>query len=196
MNPPYTYTQGMNLTAMKPITKGDMISLCKELNDKYADIGLTFEPEAITEGGIVYKFPDNRDIRRDIRRNKYKSIRMYFNNPLFKYKTAFIPFNCIKTYNVSSKFLKKKELDHLVGKSFSWQPIDHNVMELWENNNDVVLEKGLTLTTYLKAFHGAPVFTENELKVFGECAERIGLKVDSKIPKNNKLISTSGELGI
>jgi hypothetical protein len=69
-------------------------------------------------------------------------------------------------------------------------------MELWENNNDVVLEKGLTLTTYLKAFHGAPVFTENELKVFGECAERIGLKVDSKIPKNDKLISTSGELGI
>jgi len=48
----------------------------------------------------------------------------------------------------------------------------------------------------VKAFHGAPVFTENELKVFGECAERIGLKVDSKIPKNNKLISTSGELGI
>jgi len=192
MNPPYTYTQGMNLTALKPITKGDMVSLCKELNDKYADIGLTFEPEAITEGGIVYKFPDNRDSRRD----KYKSIRMYFNDPLIKYKTSFIPFNYIKIYNVSTKFLKKKELDHLVGKSFSWQPIYDNVMELWENNNDVILEKGLTLKTYLKAFHGAPVFTENELKVFGECAERIGLNVDSKIPKNDKLISTCGELGI
>jgi hypothetical protein len=192
MNPPYTYTQGMNLTALKPITKGDMVSLCKELNDKYADIGLTFEPEAITEGGIVYKFQDNRDIRRD----KYKSIRMDFNNPLIKYKTSFIPFNYIKNYNVSTKFLKKKELDHLVGKCFRWQPIYPNVMELWENNNDVILEKGLTLTTCLKAFRGAAVFTENELKVFGECAERIGLKVDSKIPKNDKLISTCGELGI
>jgi hypothetical protein len=117
MNPPYTYTQGMNLTAMKPITKGDMISLCKELNDKYADIGLTFEPEAITEGGIVYKFPDNRDIRR----NKYKSIRMYFNNPLFKYKTSFIPFNCIKTYNVLQRFkqiFKKKRARPLSRKVF------------------------------------------------------------------------------
>jgi hypothetical protein len=39
------------------------------------------------------------------------------------------------------------------------------------------------------------VFTENELKVFGECAERIGLKVDSRIPKDDKLISTHRELG-
>jgi len=192
MNPPYTYTQGMKLTAMKPITKGDMVSLCKDLNTKHLDTRLTFEPEPITEGGIVYKFPDNSAIPRD----KYKSIRMNFNNPLIKYKNSFIQFRYIKHHNVSTRFLKQKELDHLVGKNFSWHPITPNVMELWENNDDVILEKGLTLTTHLKAFRGAPVFTENELKVFGECAERIGFKVDSKIPKDKNLVSTNGELGI
>jgi hypothetical protein len=195
MNPPYTYEQGMKLTAMKQITKGDMVTLCRDLNTKYVDIGLTFEPEPITEGGIVYKFtkhPDNSETPRD----KYKSIRMNFNYPLIKYKNSFIQFRDIKHHNVSTRFLKQKEVDHLVGKDFSWQPITPNVMELWENNDDVILEKGLTLTTHLKAFRGAPVFTENELKVFGECAERIGLKVDSKIPKNDKLISTCGELGM
>jgi hypothetical protein len=34
-------------------------------------------------------------------------------------------------------------------------------MELWENNNELILEAGLSLDTCLKAFHGAPVFSEN-----------------------------------
>jgi hypothetical protein len=191
MNPPYTYAEGMKLTAVKPITKGDMVTLCKDLNTKYIGSGLTFEPEPITEGGIVYKFTNNSLMPRD----KYKSIRMNFNYPLIKYKKSFVRFYDINHHKVSLRFLKNKYLDHLVGKKFHWPGVPFDVMELWENNDDVILETGLSLDTYLKAFRGAPVFTENELKVFGECAERIGLKVDSRIPKDDKLIATRGELG-
>jgi hypothetical protein len=121
---------------------------------------------------------------------------MDFQNPLIKYKNSFIPFRDINYHKVSTKFLKKRNLDHLVGNDFSWYIIPPNVMELWENDNDVILEKGLSITTCLKAFRGAAVFTENELKVFGECVEKIGLKVDSKIPNDGKLISTHGKLGL
>ena len=62
-------------------------------------------------------------------------------------------------------------------------------------NNDVILENGLSVGTYLKAFHGAPVFTESELKIFCECSEKIGLQLDSKIPKDKDLISYNGNLG-
>jgi len=193
MNPPYTYTTGIKLTALKPVTKGDMVTLCKELNSKYEDIGLTFEPESITEGGIVYKFPNNSTFSR----NKYKSIRMNFDYPLIKYKRSFIRFYDIDVYKVSKKHLKKHGLDHLLEKKkdFHWPSVPFNVMEFWENNNEVILEQGLSLDTYLKAFRGAPVFTENELRVFGECAEKIGLKVVSKIPKDDQLISVYGKLG-
>jgi len=194
MNPPYTYEEGMKLTAMKPITKGDMVTLCKDLNTKYLDSGLTFEPEPITEGGIVYKFPKSPD-NSVIPRDKYKSIRMNFNYPLIKYKKSFVRFYDINHHKVSPSFLKKNTLDHLVGKKFHWPGVPFDVMKLWENNDDVILETGLSLDTYLKAFRGAPVFTEKELKVFGECAERIGLKVDSRIPKDDELIATHGELG-
>ena len=59
MSAPHTYTSGMYLTATKDITKRDFVSFCKDLNSQHEVTGLKFEPEQITEGGIVYKFPDN-----------------------------------------------------------------------------------------------------------------------------------------
>jgi hypothetical protein len=187
---PYTYINGFNLTATKPITKGDIVQLCKELNSRHETTQLKFEPEPITEGGIVYKFPDNYT------HGEYKTIRMWFNDPLIKYRKNFIKFKNIGLYGVSKKHLQKLGVDHLVDKPYEpdWPVVPKNVMEVWENNDDVVLEKGLTIETYLKAFHGAPVFTEDELKIFGECSEKIGLIIDSKYPKNKQLVSY-GRLG-
>jgi hypothetical protein len=190
MSAQYTYTNGFYLTATKPITKGGMVQLCKDLNTSYESTGLKFEPESITEGGIVYKFPDNSP------HDEYKSIRMYFKTPSIKHNKSFIQFQHIDVLNVSQKHLKKLGVEHLANKpnDFNWPWIPENVMEAWENNNDVVLEAGLSIGTYLKAFHGAPVFTENELKIFEDCSEKNGLKVDSKYPKNKELISY-GKLG-
>ena len=87
MSAPYTYTEGMYFTATKQITKADLISLCKDLNSKYEATGLKFEPEPITEGGIVCKFPDNSP------HGEYKSIRMRLDNPFIKRNKSFIRFS-------------------------------------------------------------------------------------------------------
>jgi len=190
MSAQHTYTNGFYLTAVKPITKGDIVQLCKDLSSRHEATGLKFEPEPITEGGIVYKFPDNSP------HDEYKSIRMYFSTPSIKHNKNFIQFAHMDAYNVSQKHLKKLGIEHLVNKkkNFDWPSVTKNVMEEWETNNDVILEAGLSIGTYLKAFHGAPAFTEDELKIFGECSEKIGLKVDSKYPKNKELVSY-GKLG-
>ena len=195
MSAPFTYTEGMYFTATKQITKADLISLCKDLNSKYEATGLKFEPEPITEGGIVCKFSDNSP------HGEYKSIRMWLNNPFIKRNKSFIRLSSINSLNawrVSDKHLKNLGVLHLKERPidyFSWPYIPPNVMEEWENNEDIILHKGLSIETYLKAFHGAPVFTESELKIFCECSEKIGLKLDSKIPKDKYLISYNGNLG-
>jgi len=190
MSAQHTYTNGFYLTAVKPITKGDMVQLCKDLSSRHEATGLKFQPEAITEGGIVYKFPDNSP------HGEYKTIRMYFNRPAIKRNKSFIRFDHMDAYRVSQKHLQKLGVNHLVNKNnhFDWPSVPVNVMEEWENNNDVILEAGLSIGTYLKAFHGSPVFTEDELKLFGECSEKIGLEVDSKYPKKKELVSC-GKLG-
>ena len=191
MSAPHTYTSGMYFTATKDITKRDLVSFCKDLNSQHEVTGLKFEPEPITEGGIVYKFPHNSP------HGEYKTIRMRFKNPSFKYCKGFIPYDSVM-HVVSYNHLKKKGLLDLDGKTKEggeWPWLPPNVMEEWENNEDIILHKGLSIGTYLKAFHGAPVFTECELKLFCECSEKIGLKLDSKIPKDKHLISYDGNLG-
>jgi hypothetical protein len=66
----YNVTKGFTLEAQRDITKNDMVRLCKELNEVYYDCEV--EPEAITEGGIRYKFNDNPTF--------YKSVRFCLNS--------------------------------------------------------------------------------------------------------------------
>jgi len=184
----YTYTQGFYLTARENITKASFIALCNELNSKNVDTGLTFQPEPITEGGIIY-----RNI------NGYKSIRIGFINPYIKRNKSFIEVHSVRgsnSWRVSDKHLKKLGVYDIVKSNtmFDWPIVLPNVMEDWVSNNDIILYAGFSVSTYLKAFEGAPVFTENELKIFGDCAEKIGLVVDSKYPKNKDIISY-GKLG-
>lgn len=67
-----TYTHGFDLKCKNIITKKDIIKMCILLNNReeYSNL-CKFQPEGITEGGIIYKFKDN---------NKwYKSIRLCVN---------------------------------------------------------------------------------------------------------------------
>lgn len=190
MDAPFTYAKGFYLTADKDITKSDMVKLCKNLNEAFESFGITFEPEPITEGGIVYKFKDQPI-------SAYKTIRMRFSTKSIKWCKNFIQYNNIQCYRVSDKHLKKLGIYELYRshKSLSdWPSIPSNVMELWENNEDVLLEKGLSIGTHLKAFYGAPIFTQSELNTFVECAEKVGFKRDSKMPSTKELESF-GKLG-
>jgi hypothetical protein len=122
---------------------------------------------------------------------------MRFSTKSIKWCKNFIQYNVISTYRVSDKHLKKLGIYELYKsnqKLSNWPEIPNNVMELWENNEDVLLEKGLSIGTHLKAFHGAPIFTESELNTFVKCAEEVGFKLDSKYP-SKKNMESFGEIG-
>lgn len=59
------YTVGPSFKTVKPIERRHLISICKDLAAAMPN-GITFEPEPITEGGIVYKFK-NLDLYKSIR---------------------------------------------------------------------------------------------------------------------------------
>lgn len=67
-----TYTKGYDLISTKSITKKEFIELCillsNEFNNYYNTNEYVFTPEAISEGGILFKkFNDG---------NKYKTMRL------------------------------------------------------------------------------------------------------------------------
>ena len=61
-----TYTRGLTLKTERIITKDDIITMCKLLNskDEYSNL-CEFQPEPISEGGIVFKFNnlDNESVK-------------------------------------------------------------------------------------------------------------------------------------
>jgi hypothetical protein len=52
-----TYTGGFSIKTLNYVTKGNIVSLCTSLNEDplFKDICI-FEPEPITEGGIIFRY--------------------------------------------------------------------------------------------------------------------------------------------
>lgn len=155
-----TYTNGLVLKTTQPVTKNDIITLCNLLNerDEYKDM-CTFEPEPITEGGIVYRF----NVKSPEQQRWYKSVR----------------FNCIS--GLKNGFRQGK---WYVGK---WYDVDVNVMEEWNLSKDIVYPEREKFWTFLKSFEGAPAFTQQELKIWEECLACIGVQKVGKIPTKKDL---------
>ena len=145
-----TYAVGLTLKTERIITKDDIITMCKLLDskDEYSNL-CEFQPEGITEGGILFKFKDNLD-------NKwYKSVRL-----------------CI---------------GHRVSKG-KWYWINENYLSEWTGNNDIIFDKNNKFTLFLKSFNGAPLFTLEELKIWEECFNQIGIIKIGKYPSKKSLI--------
>ena len=142
-----TYARGITLKTERIITKDDIITMCKLLNSKYEYYDLCeFQPEGITEGGILFKFKDNLD-------NKwYKSVRL----------------------SISSANKGK------------WYCVDDNYLPEWSGNNDIIFDKNKKFTLFLKSFNGAPLFTLEELKLWEECFNQIGIVKVGKYPTKKK----------
>lgn len=162
-----TYTNGLVLKTTQPVTKNDIITLCNLLNerDEYKDV-CTFEPEPITEGGIVYRF----NVRSPEQQRWYKSVRLGIGN---------CPVD--RTGEFSQRFLSQNR-----GK---WDWIHHktNVMEEWNLSKDIVYPEHEKFRTFLKSFRGAPAFTQEELKIWEECLACIGVQKVGKIPTKKDL---------
>ena len=70
-----------------------------------------------------------------------------------------------------------------------WDWIDENVMSEWHNNDDIIFKKNIKFTTFLKSFHGAPIFTLDELKIWEECFKQIGIVRFGRYPSKKSLIN-------
>lgn len=147
----YTNTLGLNLKTERIITKAHIITLCELLNkeEQYSNL-CEFQPEGITEGGILFKFKDNLD-------NKwYKSVRLCVNSS---------------------------------GSNGKWYWVDDNYLSEWTGNNDIIFDKNNKFTLVLKSFNGAPLFTLEELKIWEECFNKIGIIKVGKYPSKKSLIT-------
>jgi hypothetical protein len=146
-----TYTNGLTLKTDRVITKNDIITMCNLLNNhnEYSNL-CEFQPEGITEGGIVFKFKDHFDS------NWYKSVRL-----------------CVNYRDTGG----------------NWYWINENVITEWSGNNDIIFNNNIKFTIFLKSFHGAPLFTLDELKIWEECFKQIGIVKVGKYPSKKSLIS-------
>ena len=149
-----TYTTGLTLKTQRIITKDDIMTMCKLLNNKddYSNL-CEFQPEGISEGGILYKFKDNLD-------NKwYKSVRL-----------------CVGCGESTGK----------------WYWVNDNYLSEWTGNNDIIFDKNNKFTLFLKSFKGAPVFTLEELKIWEDCFNEIGIIKVGKYPSKKSLTTKLG----
>lgn len=69
-----TYCKGFDFKPLRTITKADFIRIVNRLNGVFGD-GWVFEPEAISEGGIVIKNWPGKT------REMYKSMRFFYRDP-------------------------------------------------------------------------------------------------------------------
>ena len=154
---PYTTcTSGLHFKCMKDITQNDIIVLCDLLTTKYNGL-CTFQPEAITEGGIKFVF------NTDCSSKWYKSVRL-----------------CVERGDTEGK----------------WYWVDDEWRDKWTNCGELIFEKfdyqrkPTKFSTFLKSFHGAPVFTIEELNIWEECFEKIGIRRIGIYPSKKSLLLT------
>ena len=57
----------------------------------------------------------------------------------------------------------------------------------WLSNDDIIFHKNTIFTTFLKSFHGAPLFTTDELKILEDCFHKIGIVKVGKYPSKKDL---------
>tara|TARA_Y100000389_G_C17392660_1_gene480754 strand:- start:541 stop:1047 length:507 start_codon:yes stop_codon:yes gene_type:complete len=158
-----TYASGLTLKTKQKIIKNDIITLCNLLNnkDKYSNL-CEFQPEGITEGGILFKFNKNNV---DYKKEWYKSVRLCVGSALQKG-----PYNM--TFQEAGK----------------WYRIYEGSLAEWDGSDDIIFNENTTFSTFLKSFNGAPLFTLEELKLWEECFNQIGIVKVGKYPSKKSLM--------
>ena len=95
--PKITYIRGYTLIAQKDITKRDIITFCKLLNEDYKE-ACTFTLEAISEGGVKYNFIDGG--------SAYKSVRLGLR---YSYKWPWVNSSVMTDWEHSENIIVKKK---------------------------------------------------------------------------------------
>jgi hypothetical protein len=91
--------------------------------------------------------------------------------------------------NIDKKWYKSVRLCVNCGLSRGeWYSVNENYLSEWYGNYDIVLPENSNFTLFLKSFYGAPVFTIEELKIWEECFNQIGIVKVGKYPSKKSLI--------
>ena len=90
--------------------------------------------------------------------------------------------------NLLNKWYKSVRLCVYRGESKGkWYWINDNYLSEWTGNNDIIFDKNNKFTLFLKSFNGAPLFTLEELKIWEECFNQIGIVRAGKYPSKKSL---------
>jgi hypothetical protein len=73
-----------------------------------------------------------------------------------------------------------------------WPWITPNTEAEWRDNEEVLLESGETINLFLKSFHGAPVFTLEELRDLEHLFNLIGFTRFGRYPGKKRLVDKEG----
>ena len=86
-----TYNHWFKLTVVRPLTKGDIISICKELDEAF-DEGNEFRPEPIGNGFLIWSTWPNKDS------DAYKCMRLFHEDPRSGYRWPWVPQDAIEEW--------------------------------------------------------------------------------------------------
>lgn len=71
----------------------------------------------------------------------------------------------------------------------NWYWVNEKYLPEWTENNDIIFDKHNTFTLFLKSFDGAPLFTLEELKIWEDCFNQIGIVKVGKYPSKKSLMT-------
>ena len=165
-----TYTSGYDLTVTRDITCNDISLMCTDLdakfNDHFGSHEYRFVPEAITEGGILmWKWPGKKEDGKSM----YKTMRI-----TFRKGWPWIYHNndcCVEKWLGDDTVIRRDQTDLHLGPGIPLFP----------------RENSRPINTFLKAFHGAPSWTVEELQLFEACFAKIGMVRKGRYPKKSSL---------
>lgn len=125
-----TYTSGLTFKTERIITKADIITVCNLLNNRaeYSNI-CEFQPEGITEGGILFKFKDSTQPE------WYKSVRLCVNSVNTKGTWDWITDNYLSEWTGSNDIIFRKNCKfYTFLKSFYGAPLfTIEELKIWED---------------------------------------------------------------
>jgi hypothetical protein len=72
--------------------------------------------------------------------------------------------------------------------SGTWYGIDNNTcVSDWTGSDDIIFNKKSKFTMFLKSHYGSPLFTQEELKIWEECFNKIGIIKVGRYPAKKHL---------
>lgn len=100
---------------------------------------------------------------------------------VFKFKEPGFDPNTGRKWYKTVRFQGKQAGD-------DWYPVNVNtVLSEWTENYDIIFNPKRKFYMFLKSFHGAPLFTQQELQIWEECFNNIGIIKVGKYPSAKSL---------